>query len=144
MKNINIEALISEFVSNENIIRMIWMDNSNVIEYYFLKHINRTKTYEIIEDIIKDSFYEDLEWKTIEKIIDNLENYNSYEYIDWLVDIYEKDLINWYFYFDINTPIIEWDEIMTDVLMRAQYEGYNELFESIKKEFINYLQIKNI
>jgi len=131
---------VEDFILSEEIIRKIAMANSSTIEYYYTRYSSSTHTCDMIKDIIKESFYNELEWKDIDELINIINNYDNFEYIDWLVDIYYSDFIKSMNYFDMNTPIIEWDETITDIIRRAQFEWYSELFEDIRKEFIEYLK----
>lgn len=145
MANINKDALVGNFILDEDVIASISEDNRDVIDYYVKKekYENYISLPEIIWDITKNIFDEELRWENIDEIIYNIEQSNLSETIDWLIDIYDEDIINSYFYFDtdIDIEIVDTeDDIIISILKKAQFEWYSELFETIKNKFLTYLE----
>lgn len=146
-----LELLLKGFLDNEELIEKIYIENELVIDYFIKSNENINNLWELISDFIKEellytfanseilfgSNYLDLYLKSI----------NSFwleDYVSWIVDIYNEDLIYSYTYFEDFAWIEEWDENLIKVMIRAQYNWYYCLFSMIIDEFINYIEDKNI
>jgi len=137
MKN----ELLQSFISDKEIINEIFSNNVDVVNY--IRKDN--KWYEpekIIEEIIIESFFDDINWKNIDEIINQIQEYNDYQYIDGLIDIYTDDLINSLYYFWTDFEITEECKTLDDVIRKNQFNWYNELFEDIKNWFIEFIENK--
>ena len=127
IKNIILNSFYSE-IKNDTLNEL-----SNNLENYdenYVKHL------------IKKWFYEKINWNSLNELIENIQNYDESEYIDGLVDLYEKDLINSLYYFWTNLEISR-DDIwisLNDLISKTQYEWYLDFFETIRNQFINFLE----
>jgi len=95
-----------------------------------------------VKELIKKWFYEKINWNSLNELIENIQNYDESEYVDGLVDLYEKDLINSLYYFWTNLEISREDIwiSLNDLIRKTQYEWYLEFFEIVRNEFINFLE----
>lgn len=145
MNNFNRDTLVEDFISNEEAISSISLNSRNVIDYYVKNEKNKDyiSLPDIVWNIVKDIFEDELKWDNIDDIIYNIKENNFHEMVDWLIDIYDEDLINSYFYFDTDIDIETIDtedDIIISIMRKSQYEWYSELFETIKNEFITFLE----
>jgi len=121
----------------------ILVDNRKVFDY-IIKNNKTWKTWielmkELIIDFIKENFYFDEDIKTKEQLLKLVEEFDLSEYIDWLIDIYDEDLINSYIYFQ--EFIDDWEKSdVLEVLSIAQYDWYSKIFESIKERVKIFLE----
>lgn len=144
MTNINRDTLVENFISNKELIISILLENRKVFDYS-IRYIQNTKTgielmKDLITDFIDEAFYFEETIKNKKVFIDLVDNYDLSEYIDWLVDIYDEDLMVSYSYFQDYTEICEWDEYMVEIMQKAQFDWYTELFEAIRNKFLTYLK----
>ena len=99
-----------------------------------------------MEYVVNAFFSEELRWESLNEIKNNIEECDLYEYVDDLVDIYDEDLINSYFYFNTNIELDDYwisdedDDIIIKVLKQAQFEWYLSLFSELQQSFITYLE----
>ena len=145
MTNINREELVKDFISNEEIIGSILLENRRVFDYS-IKNIQNSKTgielmKDLISDFIKEIFFFDKTINNKEDFFHLVKEYDLNEYIDWLVDIYDEDLVSSYLYFKEYVDICEWDEDIIEIMQRAQFIWFTILFENIKQEFSVYLSL---
>jgi len=138
MNTLNKAQLLNDFLNKNDIISEILSANRKVF-YYIIKDDKTWKTgielmKDLITDFIKETFYFDEDVKTKEELLKLVEEYDLTEYIDWLIDIYDEDLVNSYSYFQ--EFVEEWeDPDILDKLKNAQYYWYSKLFEDIQNDF---------
>lgn len=141
MENLSKEVLVSDFLNNSNLFEIVW-DLRSIVDYYNKKkNIEWMNFFEgAIKLIIEETFYDNIEWNDLQEIILNIEDYDPSEYIDWEISIHTYDFIDSMNYFDTDIEIIDTDKTITDVLIRSQYQWYEELFENIREAFLQYLK----
>lgn len=148
--------VINYFIENKSyksyieIIKSIILDSfySEITseDLYDLLDINDNYNEDYIKNIIEKLKQENINWNTINELIEKIEKYDETLYIDSLIDLYDKNLINSLYYFWTNLEINSNDiwKYMSDLIKKHQYELYVEFFEMIRCKFITFLEnIKN-
>jgi len=146
METFNKDTLVENFTSNEDLMFEISSEHRSVIDYLVKDNEELYTFKDVMNYIINTFFEEELNRETKEQVISNLKECNLYEYIDDLIDVYDEDLINSYFYFDTDIEIDieeikeENADLILTILKETQFEGYRGLFEDIRQKFITYLE----
>jgi hypothetical protein len=148
--NISKETLQIEFVSNrDTLVKIKWGDNSRIVDYYAKKYWYSPDWNKVINDFIEENLYFLLEDENKDLSIDNIKewfqeinNFEIYEYVDGLIDVYNKDLVESYDFFELYVEKSEIWEDYIEIMRRAQFDWYIELFNNIKNEFALFLENK--
>jgi len=143
MENINKEKLLEEFLSNKEIVYKLLSENRKVFDY-IIKWDKTWKTgielmEEEIKDFIEETFFYDNDLNTKEELLESIEDYDLYEYIDWKIDIYDEDLLNSYTYFQEFVEKEEQASDLLEILKKAQFDWYEKFYEDIRNEFVEFL-----
>ncbi len=144
MNNINKETLVNEYIDTTSIIE----DNYNYRQISIYNQVDKNADFnnEIVKTYINDylSFLcnsEVLDYENLETWIYDIKKTDVSESADSATDFYDTDVINSYEVFENWIDINEENNLSIFKTMQAgQFDAYNELFNNIKEDFIQYLE----
>lgn len=141
------EDLLNDFLEDSGMITYLNWENDKVIDYLWKKYWYNSNWDKAYRDFIEENFYYYLDDENAEfdenilkKWIEDIKEFETNDYIDWLIDVYDEDLIQSYKYFQEWTDTYEIDENNIEIMTRAQWEWYSILFNDIKYNFIKFLE----
>lgn len=140
MEKLDKKTLLDLFFEKAGLWLIVW-DCRWVIDFFWKKRNMKWNDMVklVIKSIIEETFFDKIEEDNLKKTIENIKEYDPSEYINSKISIHTVDFIDSMNYFDIDIEIIDTDKTITDVLVRSQYQWYEELFENIRESFLEYI-----
>ena len=150
MTNFNKDTLVEEFIDTTKI-----LDNREYkdlflykVEQERLKGLVKPFVDDCIRYFIKTYLYDcnytwEFNYTSLEDLINDIEEFELHEIADSKVDMHYYDLMNSYITFDNWLDINERNDLsITETIQFAQYEAYNDLYETIRSDFVEFLKRK--
>ena len=156
MRNINKDTLVEEYINKDTLVEeyinstdIIYSNSSyNLINNHYNKDYDNYDETRIIKIFIKEQlFILSNDWKMnyddIDYWIAEIDRFDVCEHADSSVDLYDNDLIKNYEFFEDWTDIDSSNSSSVLEIMKLwQFDWYYELYNSIKEDFIEFLNEK--
>lgn len=144
MKTMDTKALTKEYIDNSNILN--YRNYRDINSYYYE---TKEENNRIVESFV-DSYFtyftnnkSELDYWDIEEWKRDVENYEISESVDSYIETNDYKLMNSYQAFEEWIDIDEKNELsISETIKQWQFEGFSELFQSIKEDFIEFLDEK--